>query len=100
MAKKSRAITKKRRGAEQENGMAPSENVAAPAEGNSTPKVTQTMRVPRPLRPAALSFADDENKVAMAAAVISKPSQSLISARTGMQIGPAPPVRVRVVRGR
>jgi len=56
MAKKSRAITKKRRGAEQENGMAPSENVAAPAEGNSTPKVTQTMRVPRPLRPAALSW--------------------------------------------
>jgi hypothetical protein len=34
----------------------------------------------------------------MSASIISKPSQSVIGARTGMQFGPGRPVRVRVIR--
>jgi len=34
----------------------------------------------------------------MTAAVVSKPTQSLIAARTGLRIGPAQPVRVRIIR--
>lgn len=54
--------------------------------------------VPRALQPAAVRFATPESKVTMTAAAVSKPSQSLISARTGVMIGPGLPARVRVIR--
>ena len=54
--------------------------------------------VPPALKPAAVRFAAPDTKLHMTAAVVAKPSQSLIGARTGAQFGPGRPVRVRVIR--
>jgi hypothetical protein len=54
--------------------------------------------VPRALQPASVRFAAPDVKLNMSAAVVAKPSQSLIGARTGAQFGPGRPVRVRVIR--
>ena len=54
--------------------------------------------IPRALQPAAMRFAAPETKLSMSAAVISKPSQSLICAKTGARPGPGQPVRVRIIR--
>ncbi|MCP3417937.1 hypothetical protein NLM16_27905 [Bradyrhizobium brasilense] len=54
--------------------------------------------VPPAMQPASMRFSAPETKLTMSAAVVSKPSQSLISARTGVMIGPGRPVRVRIIR--
>jgi hypothetical protein len=54
--------------------------------------------VPRALQPASMRFAAPETKLSMTAAIVSKPTQSVISAKTGVQLGPGRPVRVRVIR--
>jgi hypothetical protein len=54
--------------------------------------------VPRAHQPASIRFAAPDSKLTMSASVVSKPSQSLIGARTGIRPGPGRPVRVRVIR--
>jgi hypothetical protein len=83
-----------------ERGTAASDETSVPSP-ISIPSVQATtrMRLPKALQPAPLGTATIAKKlVVMTASVISKPTQSLIAARTGLRIGPAQPVRVRIVR--
>jgi hypothetical protein len=68
-----------------------------PEQQSGEPPPTDLV-VPRALQPASMRFATPESKVTMTAAVVAKPSQSLISAKTGVMLGPGLPARVRVIR--
>ena len=45
-----------------------------------------------------MRFTMPDSQVATIASVISKPAQSLVALKTGIQIGPGRPVRVRIIR--
>lgn len=76
---------------------APREAPVDAAGPNDAPPAND-LQVPRALQPASMRFASQDSKVVMPGAGIPKPSQSLISARTGVMLGPGRPVRVRVIR--
>jgi hypothetical protein len=80
-------------GADSKDGT-PQADVPVPQESGRS----GTLRVPHAFRPASTRFAAPDSKLSMTAAVVSKPSQSLIGAKTGVQLGPSRPLRVRIVR--
>jgi len=93
--KKTRARHKRRAANEPEETEAPPDRVVAPAEGTQAKGV---IKVPRADPPASVRFAAPQSKLTMTASTISKPSQSLVTSKTGVQFGAGRPVRVRVVR--
>ncbi|HWZ40271.1 MAG TPA: hypothetical protein VNY08_18420 [Bradyrhizobium sp.] len=78
-------------------GKGPMRTIGDPDQAKDKPPANE-LQVPRAMQPASMRFAAPDSKLTMSASIISKPSQSVIGARTGMQFGPGRPVRVRVIR--
>ncbi len=62
------------------------------------PEVVALPKIPKAMQPASLRFSAPESKLTTTAAIISKPTQSWMSWKSGVSLGPARPLRVRVVR--
>lgn len=72
---------------------------AAKTAPKAAPPSPRTMRMPRLLKAApAPGVGAPEITNPHLASVISNPTQSLVGAKTGVQIGPPRPIRVRIIR--
>ncbi len=74
-------------------GEVPNVGVAPP------PSASSNLRLPRAMKPAPKNFTESDEKISVNAALTERPTQSWLSAKTGIPpLGAGQPVRVRIIR--